>query len=86
MVSRSRSPWRGLSIDELVKARTAGLHMAYGGRLLKLDKRHILGHSFRRLSLGLAISISGQSTLLSCQCRNALQEDHCGDDLRLWNG
>ena len=55
--------------------------MACGGRFLKLDKRHILGHSFRRLSLGSANSISGQPTFLSCQYQNALLEDHHGDDL-----
>ena len=50
------------------------------------DKRCILWHRSQRSSSDSANSISGQPTLLSCQCRNALQEDHCGNNLSFRNG
>ena len=81
MASQSQSLWRGPSIDVSVQTRTESLHRACGGQLLKPDKCHIFWHSSRRLSSSSANSISGRPTFLSCQCRNALQEDHRSDDL-----
>ena len=70
----------------LVQTKTVDLYKVYGGRLLKLGKRRIPGHSSRRLSSGSANNISDRVIPLSCQCQNALQEDHYGDDLSPRNG
>ena len=57
MVNRSQSLSRSFSIIELVQARTVGLYKAYGGRLLKLNKRDILGYKSQHSSSSLASSI-----------------------------
>ena len=85
MVNRSQNLLRGFSIGELVLARTIGLYKVYGGRLLKSDKRYILWHRSQCFFSDSANSISGQPTLLSCQCQNVLQENHCGDNLSPWS-
>ena len=80
--SLSRVP----SIGESVQTRTVCLHKACGGQRLKQNKRHIFWHSSWCLFSDSANNISGRPTLLSCLCRNALQEDHCGDYLSPWSG
>ena len=71
--------WVGTSKD-------CSLHRACDGRLLKSDKCCIPKHSSWCLSFGLTNTIFDRSISLSCQYQNALQENHCIDNLSPWNG
>ena len=69
-----QNPLKGLSINELVSARTAGYHRACVWLSLNPSIRHSLWHKTQYLFEGLAISISGQRDSWFYQCQNVLPE------------
>ena len=80
LVVQWRNLSRGLSIDESVQTRIAGLHRAYVWLPLSPSIRHSLWHKPQCLFRGSANSISGRRGPWFYRCRNVLPEGHCGVD------
>ena len=80
LVVQWRNLSRGLSIDESVQTRIAGLHRACVWLPLSLSIRHSLWHRPQCLFGGSANSISGQQGPWFYRYQNVLPEGRCNID------
>ena len=85
IVNRSQSLLKGFSNNVLASTGIVSLNKTYGKQLWKLDTCCTFLYRSQCYGKRLANNISGQPTLMSYQFLNALQVDHCGDDLSCRN-